>query len=488
MSLRANLPHKRKVWMANEKQLATNQCDEPLLLEVGATVRRLNFFPAMRLSGQPRSQSSLRNICVAVVTPGTQSGLRSREVGGILVIITVGVLENCRRRNVNHDTIRDPMHRRPVTLIAVLFVLAIAACKPNRTPIVGGKPKTLSENSIASNGDLLLVPVTISGQQRLFCLDTGATITVFDDTLKNLLGKPVGRSTVNEAMIVERFQWPDMRLGDFKIQHDGEVISVDLSQIRRATGHEVYGIIGMDWLQNVVFETNFDEGKIRFLSLANLPGYTRSVPLEITDRRAFITAQVGVLGDSIFRLDTGCDHCGLLTSEDFAQLQMAEQLRPLGHAQLSSYRGTFDGHVGSLHAFRLGDYDHTQLVVYEGGERLLGLGTLSRHNILFDFPNKRLFLFQSKRFSEPESWVDCGLTFVRQSDKTKIESVKPDGPAASTGLLAGDEISSIQGKPSAELSLFELRRKFFSSDTPLDLTIQRGDREISLRLKRVHAK
>jgi len=52
-----------------------------------------------------------------------------------------------------------------------------------------------SEFKVAKQGDIMLLPVKFTGKEYLFLLDTGASMTVFDISLKPELGdvKGIGR-------------------------------------------------------------------------------------------------------------------------------------------------------------------------------------------------------------------------------------------------------------------------------------------------------
>src|SRR5262245_15073827 len=67
---------------------------------------------------------------------------------------------------------------------------------------------------IEKDGNTLLVPVTVSGKEYLFLVDTGATVTTFDRTL--LPGKPTGETIVHGAegdRALPRYDAPEALLG-----------------------------------------------------------------------------------------------------------------------------------------------------------------------------------------------------------------------------------------------------------------------------------
>ena len=73
--------------------------------------------------------------------------------------------------------------------LIVVFFAGRGLDGQDRQPI---KPKPLAEFPIARFGDPLLLPVTLGEECCLFVLDSGATIHVFDSSLRHYLGRPVG--------------------------------------------------------------------------------------------------------------------------------------------------------------------------------------------------------------------------------------------------------------------------------------------------------
>src|SRR5262245_4197654 len=82
------------------------------------------------------------------------------------------------------------VYLRASFLVVVLVASTLVHAEGPRR--LGPAERVLQEFDVFKDGDLLLVPVTLKGKEFLFALDTGSTLTVYDSSLKPLLGLPKG--------------------------------------------------------------------------------------------------------------------------------------------------------------------------------------------------------------------------------------------------------------------------------------------------------
>jgi hypothetical protein len=78
---------------------------------------------------------------------------------------------------------------RAVGLVAWAFLLASAG--PRRHAYAGRQGNVLAEFDVAKGGDVILLPVRLKGKTYHFAMDTGASLTAYDRSLKPLLGQPI---------------------------------------------------------------------------------------------------------------------------------------------------------------------------------------------------------------------------------------------------------------------------------------------------------
>jgi hypothetical protein len=263
--------------------------------------------------------------------------------------------------------------------------------------------------SVASDGDLLLLPVKLKGKSYLFMLDTGAPSTCFDTELQTMLGEPIDNFD-EEGITYPLFRAPDASLGKLSLQHKryDDVQCRDLSQLRKESGLDVRGIIGMDFLRDHAFTFDPDRGQVRFLrSLQSVKGK----PLPISWRSdlpglPFVDVRIpGISSGARFLIDTGgCGTCsGSITRPLFGALAQAGGIRIVGKVFSSDLHGTQTERVGWLRAMVLGNKNQSNLLFTESRVNILGLNYWSRYVSTFDFARGVMYLQESRRFNEPDA-------------------------------------------------------------------------------------
>jgi hypothetical protein len=155
------------------------------------------------------------------------------------------------------------------------------------------------------------------------------------------------------------------------------------------------------------------------------------------------------------------------------------------------------GFIGRLPGLHIGDYEINDLLVsyvseeysqHMFSEAMIGLGLLSRFNLVFDYDGRRLYVEPNERFNEPFEYNMSGLTLRRgKGEYLIIIRVHPDSPGAEAGLEEGDRVTHINGKQGHEIGFFELRSLLKQSGNAVNLKIQRNGEqfEVSLLLRRI---
>jgi S1-C subfamily serine protease len=72
-----------------------------------------------------------------------------------------------------------------------------------------------------------------------------------------------------------------------------------------------------------------------------------------------------------------------------------------------------------------------------------------------------------------------------RDEKLRLKYVIPDSPAAQAGLQPDDIIESVNGQPVDGSSLLKLRRLFENDGETVSLSLRRGDRVASVKIKLV---
>jgi hypothetical protein len=346
----------------------------------------------------------------------------------------------------------------------------------------------LAEFDVAKGGDLILLPVYLHGKTYHFAMDTGASVTAYDRCLKPLLGQPISTArgeTNSKSIEVELFAPPDARVGDLPLRGPLPVTVLDLKALREASGLDVCGVIGMDFLQRYVIRIDFDGGKVAFLR-AGQPDAGRAVPMPFKRGTYWIEAQLGgIAGPQWFMVDTG-DHNSLgLTTDLLRQLVRAGKASWGAQRLRADAAGEHYERDARLASLTVGGFEHHGLTANAvTGNNVLGLGYLSRYVVTFDFPGCRLCLKKGHTFNQPEPCDRIGLTLRRIAGKAVAYAVAKGSPAARAGIRAKDILDEVEGKGIDQWSFHQLSRLFGRGDKrTVNMRVRRGDQVLPVAVE-----
>lgn len=155
------------------------------------------------------------------------------------------------------------------------------------------------------------------------------------------------------------------------------------------------------------------------------------------------------------------------------------------------------GFTGRLPQLDIGEYhvkdllmsyvseEYNDHVVYEA---MIGLGLLSRFNLVFDYHQQRLFVEPNNKFNDPFEQSMTGFSMVpTPKGYGEILRIEAGSPAEEAGLKAGDRVLQINGKPVADYDISGLRSMFKCKGVVINLLIEREgeEKKVSLTLRRV---
>ena len=130
----------------------------------------------------------------------------------------------------------------PAVILSVGALLVLLVWRTDLKPTAPAQAVDIDhhlELSVGKDGRFLVVPIELNGQELGFLVDTGAAITIFDESLESLLGEPaeaIEIQTPAGISSLRRFGCPDARLGSYRLDVVGSAASADLQQIRASTG------------------------------------------------------------------------------------------------------------------------------------------------------------------------------------------------------------------------------------------------------------
>ena len=416
-----------------------------------------------------------------------------------------------------------PLSVRVLRFCALCLSLAPVFC--NDVPARSEDGEVVERFKVEKDGNDLLVPVQVGGKEYLFSLDTGSTYTVIDRTL--LTGKPKYEADIrstHSGCPYPLFDVPPAAIGHCELQkylarprgeaylvmsatesqsglagfgqlsasgqpwidprEESGVLGIDLSPFREASGREMYGIIGMDFLHHFVLQIDFDQGEARLLRKVAPPERADSFKLYYSFE-GLPLVHCGLCGyrESDFLLDTGCDGSGGLEAYTASDLVEHGYGRPISSARYQTGCGEVTAHLFRVGSFALGSHLVHELTFSDDNENRLGRGYLSRFEVTFDFPNKLLYVSEGNGFDKPDLTNVSGLHLVRKDGTTVVHWVEPDSAAESSGLEEGDVVLKVDDLEADKTALKDLRRGLCGDDRTVHVAFERDGEQCEAEIE-----
>jgi hypothetical protein len=262
------------------------------------------------------------------------------------------------------------------------------------------------------------------------------------------------------------------------------------------------GQISAAFFKHFVVDINFDESVIRLIPPEEFvySGSGREIAMEPASFASWtIPGKLEMSDGNVIpvklMLDLGDLHALSLTTGPTYGIEVPEKAieTSLGYG----VQGEIKGHMGRVRGVEIGGYRLRDVLAGFQAPRddgrtdddaYIGFGLLSRFNVVFDYPNRRMFIEPNRRFGEPFEYDMSGM-LLKQGPEGSLAVVRVyrDSPAAEAGLRVGDLVTSINGLPAGEHKIWELRPMFFKEGKTVDMEVSRGGktREISITLRRV---
>lgn len=396
------------------------------------------------------------------------------------------------------------MTYRKVLLLLILGILS-AASSWAQVPGFFMKEKVRKVRiPFYSSNSLIIVPVSINGLEPInFLVDTGVRSNIlFSKTLGDALGLTYTRrlsiagadgSTVIMAQ-VSPVNTLDLGPIEGKLQ-SLLVLEEDFLELESVIGVPVYGIIGYEFFKFNPVKINYDEGFVEFYkenALKWRPPLYKEFDLEIEDNKAYVMAKInqknGPKLDAKLLIDTGANHGLLLNQETSEDIKMPLVFieSQLGQA----LGGVLYGYIGRVNSLSLNGMvmkevltsypdktSFSEIIVATGRQGSLGSEVLGRTRLILDYPRKRALIRKGDNFYAPFEYDMSGLTLKKvpnDENRFYVSDVRLGSPAYKTGILAFDEILSINRVPTFLWELSEIFKLLRSEE----------GREIELEMRR----
>ena len=335
----------------------------------------------------------------------------------------------------------------------------------------------------------ILVPVRVAGRDYPFILDTGCTASVFDTSLKPHLGKRVGSAkmeTPNASMRMETYSRSHVTVGSLPLNGDS-VECHDFTLMREGVGCGLFGVLGLDFLNEWIVAIDFDQGRLDILSPTTQPERDWGECIRVTFKSHETRYIPGTLSKSIrttfLAVDTGDMGSGMLNGSLFSQLVTSGDMRAISQTKTISADGVWAENVGRILRFRVRTFESPDLRFTKSHRNdvdgnALGLGYLRRFHVILDFPHERIFLKKGKHFAERDHGAMCGMCLLFKKNGILVDSVDKNCPAETAGVRAKDLIVAMCGKPVSEMKPSAINRLLRTEGESITMTLDRSGKKV----------
>ncbi|MBW1296824.1 aspartyl protease family protein [Aquimarina litoralis] len=293
-------------------------------------------------------------------------------------------------------------------------------------------------------------------------------------------------------------------------------------------GFPVHGIIGYDFFKKFIFDINYSKQLIKIYNPASYTYkkckkcYQSDLNLGNKRKRPMIKAKYKTdkgLVDVNLLLDSGSSSALWLFENPDLGLTVPENSFDdfLG----TGFNGVIYGKKTKVEGLNIGDFEikditasfpdslYIQGISLRSRQGSIGGSVLKRFNLIIDYPNKKITYRKNRFFNKPFYYNMSGLTIqhdgvriakdynirkapsrpsldfvIRDNGKIvtnvlkadassfvyslepeyKITEVRPESPAALAGLLKGDNVLEVNGRPASSYQLSDLNDLFYSEE------------------------
>ncbi len=117
-------------------------------------------------------------------------------------------------------------------------------------------------------------------------------------------------------------------------------------------------------------------------------------------------------------------------------------------------------------------------------ESLLGLALLAHFNFVYDYQNQRMFVEPNKNFNQPSEYDMTGMVMRKGGeDFLNIKKIHPNSAASEAGLIEGDKVIMIDGRPATSYTVWDLRPLLQRDGETVVLIVERDNEQMEVPLK-----
>jgi len=302
-----------------------------------------------------------------------------------------------------------------------------------------------------------------------FIFDTGASITVIDSAYAAKIGLPTeglqqgqGAGATGSAsfaalssLTVAAADGDGIEVKDARVA----VLSVN-SVLAPFFWRDCAGVIGFDFINRFVNEIDFDARRLTLHDpkAFQYQGKGAAIPMTLAGHTPVVTMKLdgAITGD--FRVDVGSGSTVDLHTPFVKRHDLMTKTGRGVDAMGGGFGGTFTTRIVRMKKLEIGPYSWKHPLVslsqatsgaftsedYAGN---IGNRLLERFKVTLDYERRQMWLEPGKLHARRDPMSRSGLQLVRYADTVKVASVLAGSAAQKAGLLEGDVVSTLDGKP-----------------------------------------
>jgi hypothetical protein len=377
--------------------------------------------------------------------------------------------------------------------------------RPPKVHFISGNSSLKIPFELSNN--LILVQARVNDSGPLwFILDTGASSTVIDSQLaKAFRLKPSGRlvSTGGAGTATAlTFRGNSLNLPNVEAVNL-TIFGLPIDFFSAPFGRRIGGVLGNDVLKKLVVEIDYAAQVINLYEPESYQysGSGEVIPLTLEGDLPFVRARVELAGRPViggkFELDSGSTGAVLFNTPFVDRNRLLRSVSKSSQTRMGGVGGSAVAFSGRLMAMSLGRFQLENSVArfsrarrgddasarYDG---LIGGEIFRRFKVVFDLSRRRMILEPNAQFAEPYEVDMSGLDMATEGEDFSVvvvNEVEKDSPAAEAGIQGEDVITAIDGRPTKEFTITQIRNLFMLDGKEYLITLKRGPKELQTKLK-----
>jgi len=333
--------------------------------------------------------------------------------------------------------------------------------------------------------NLVVIKLKINGRGPFnFILDTGVGLMIITepklvDSINLQNKRTIKMSGLGEGDAFEAYVTPPLKIEIPNLtSYDvaAAILKTDHFNLSNFVGIPIHGLLGYEFFNNLAVKLSFVDSSITVYKPKDVRKFRtgEKLPMTVEYHKPYIQAKVtlpnGTVQMSKLVIDLGAGHP--ISLENMIKKNGLPQKFIIANLGVG-LAGPISGFLSRVDEVDIGkyrlkkvitsfpnDYDEAtmkSLSVPRDGN--LGVGILKRFTVVFDYPDNAIYLKPNANFGDPFEHDMSGIEYYAAGEGLKhlvISRVEPGSAADEVGLEKDDEITSINFKPVADMSLEEI--------------------------------